>query len=60
MREADNRRFNELIQTIKNNHIKRKQKNQMEYDEEFIKEVEEETKLNEVFEKDKLTYEKQQ
>ena len=32
----------------------------MEYDEEFIKEVEEETKLNEVFEKDKLTYEKQQ
>jgi hypothetical protein len=60
MREADNRRFNELIQTIKNNHIKRKQKNQMEYDEEFIKEVEEETRLNEVFEKDKATYEKQQ
>jgi uncharacterized protein YpuA (DUF1002 family) len=37
MREADNRRFNELIQTIKNNHIKRKQKNQMEYEEEVIK-----------------------
>lgn len=32
MREADNRRFNELIQTIKNNHIKRKQKNDIEYE----------------------------
>ena len=46
MREADNRRFNELIQTIKNNHIKRKQKNQLEYEEEVIKEVEEENKLD--------------
>jgi hypothetical protein len=29
MREADNRRFNEMIQTIKNNHIKKKQKNEV-------------------------------
>lgn len=33
MREADNRRFNELIQTIKNNHTKRKQKLEIENDE---------------------------
>lgn len=40
MKEAENKKFNEIIQTIKNTHIKKKQQKEHQFEEELTREKE--------------------
>lgn len=60
MKEAENKKFNEIIQTIKNTHIKKKQQKEIQFEEELSKEKEEFRKYEEVYERKKREYEEEQ